>query len=60
MGPKFEVYMDIAGGYRWRLKARNGEIVAISESYVSKYGATRSAELVRSLAGIAMIVDITR
>ena len=27
--PKYEVYEDKAGGFRFRLKARNGEIVAI-------------------------------
>ena len=26
--PKYEVYEDKAGGFRYRLKARNGEIVA--------------------------------
>ena len=26
--PKFEVYLDKAGEYRFRLKARNGEIIA--------------------------------
>lgn len=58
MLPRFEVYMDRAGQYRWRLKARNGEIVAISEGYTSRYGAKRSAELVKSLAPFASIVDI--
>ena len=31
--PKFEVYQDKAGEYRFRLKARNGEIIAVSEGY---------------------------
>ena len=31
--PKFEVYLDKAGEYRFRLKARNGEIIATSEGY---------------------------
>ncbi len=58
MLPKFEVYMDRAGQYRWRLKARNGEIVAVSEGYTSQYSAKRSAELVKSLALYASIVNI--
>ena len=29
--PKFEVYKDKAGEFRFRLKARNGEIIAVSE-----------------------------
>jgi len=31
--PKFEVYTDKSGGFRFRLKAKNGQIVAVSESY---------------------------
>ena len=31
--PKFEVYIDKAGEFRFRLKARNGEIIATSEGY---------------------------
>ena len=34
--PKFEVYLDKAGEYRFRLKARNGEIIAVGEGYKSK------------------------
>jgi uncharacterized protein len=55
MLPKFEVYMDRSGQYRWRLKARNGEIVAVSEAYTSQYNAKRSAELIKSLAPFASI-----
>ena len=31
--PKFEVYTDKAGEFRFRLKARNGQIVAVGEGY---------------------------
>ncbi len=31
--PKFEVYTDKAGEYRFRLKATNGQIIAVSEGY---------------------------
>lgn len=34
--PKFEVYVDKAGEFRFRLKARNGEIIAASEGYKAK------------------------
>ena len=33
--PKFEVYTDKAGEFRFRLKARNGQIVAVGEGYKS-------------------------
>lgn len=55
---KFEIYMDRTGQYRWRLKARNGEIVAVSEAYTTKYSAKCSAELVKSIAPLAIIVLI--
>ena len=35
--PKFEIYMDKAGKYRYRLKASNGELICTSEDgYASK------------------------
>lgn len=55
---KFEVYKDRAGGYRWRLKAGNGEIVAVSESYVSLTGAASSARKVTTWATNAPITFI--
>lgn len=34
--PKFELYQDKAGEYRFRLKAANGEIIAVGEGYTTK------------------------
>ena len=34
--PKFEVYQDKAGAYRFRLKARNGKVIGISDGYTTK------------------------
>ena len=34
--PKFEMYTDKAGEFRFRLKATNGEIIAVGEGYSSK------------------------
>ncbi len=36
--PKFEIYRDRAGEYRFRLRARNGSVIAASDGY-----STRSA-----------------
>ena len=33
--PKFEVYNDKAGEARFRLKAKNGQIIAVSEGYTT-------------------------
>jgi uncharacterized protein len=56
---KFVVYRDIAGQYRWRLIASNGEKVAASEAYTTPYSAKRSAERVKQIAFLAIIVDNT-
>lgn len=34
--PKYELYQDNAGEYRFRLKAKNGQIIATGEGYASK------------------------
>lgn len=34
--PKYEIYMDKKGEYRFRLKAVNGEIIVVSEGYTAK------------------------
>ncbi len=34
--PKFEIYKDKAGEFRFRLKAKNGEIIGVSEGYTTK------------------------
>ena len=33
--PKFEIYADKAGEFRFRLKAKNGQIIAVSEGYTT-------------------------
>ena len=54
--PKFEVYLDKAGEYRFRLKARNGEIIAVSEGYKAKAGCLNGIESVKKNAPDAEIV----
>ncbi len=34
--PKFEIYLDKAGEFRFRLRAKNGQIIAASEGYKKK------------------------
>ena len=48
--PKFEVYLDKAGEYRFRLKATNGQIIAVSEGYVAKNSCLNGIESVRKNA----------
>ena len=56
--PKYEVYQDKAGEYRFRLKARNGEIIAVSEGYVKKPSCLNGIESVKRNAPEAEIVKI--
>lgn len=56
--PKFELYKDKAGEFRFRLKARNGEIIAVSEGYKAKASALKGIESVRKNAANAEIVRI--
>lgn len=55
--PKFELYLDRAGAWRFRLKARNGEIIAVSERYSAKAGCLNGIESVRKNAAIAGILE---
>jgi len=56
--PKFEVYNDKAGEFRFRLKARNGEIIATSEGYKAKAGCLNGIESVRKNAPDAEVEKI--
>jgi uncharacterized protein YegP (UPF0339 family) len=47
----FELYKDNAGEWRWRLKHRNGNILAVtSESHKAKADAMKCIENVKSSA----------
>ena len=48
--PKFEVYKDKAGEFRFRLKARNGQIIGVSEGYVQKASCLNGIESVKTNA----------
>ena len=54
--PKYEVYLDKAGEFRFRLKARNGEIIATSEGYKAKASCLNGIESVKKNAPDAAIV----
>ena len=48
--PKFEVYTDNAGEFRFRLKAKNGEIIATGEGYKAKKSCLNGIESIRKHA----------
>ena len=55
--PKFEIYLDKKGEYRFRLKARNGEPIAASEGYTAKAGCKNGIESVCKNVVDAAVVD---
>jgi uncharacterized protein len=57
MAGKFEVYSDKAGKFRFRLKASNGQVVAIGEAYETLAAAKAGCEAVQRAADGAQVVD---
>ena len=55
--PKYEVYRDRAGEYRFRLKSRNGQIVAVSEGYAAHNVCLNGVESVRRNAPEAPVIE---
>lgn len=53
--PKFEVYTDKAGEYRFRLKATNGQIIAVGEGYKALASCLKGIESVRKNASNSKI-----
>jgi len=54
--PKFEVYQDNAGEYRFRLKAKNGQNICASEGYTALKSCLNGVESVRKNAVDAAVV----
>ena len=54
--PKFEVYPDKAGEFRFRLKATNGQIIAVSEGYKAMASCMNGIESVKKNAVDAPVV----
>lgn len=48
--PKYELYADKSGEFRFRLKAKNGQIIATSEAYKTKASCENGIESVKKNA----------
>ena len=55
--PKFEIYTDKAGEFRFRLKATNGQIIAVSEGNKAIASCLNGIESVKKNAVDAKIVE---
>ena len=56
--PKFEVYTDKAGKFRFRLKAKNGEIIAVGEGYKTKASCLNGIDSIRRNAPEASVEKV--
>ena len=56
--PKFEIYLDKKGEFRFRLKARNGEFILASEGYTTKANCKNGIESVRKNVVDATIEEL--
>jgi len=59
MAGHFEVYLDAAKKYRFKLKASNGEVIATGEGYNSKTACMEGIESIKKNAPIAAVKDLT-
>ena len=59
MAGKFELYKDAKGKFRFRLKAGNGDIIAVGEAYETKANANNGIASVQKNAPDATVLDLT-
>lgn len=45
--PKFQIFLDKGGAYRFRLRARNGQVIASSQPYTSRDACLTGIDSVR-------------
>ncbi len=55
--PKFEVYEYKNGDFRFRLKAKNGELIGTGDRYKSKAGCQNGIESIKKNSVEAIIVE---
>ena len=55
--PKFELYKDKAQQFRFRLKARNGEVIAVGEAYTTKANCKNGINSIMKIVVDAKIIE---
>lgn len=56
--PKFELYADKRGEFRFRLKAANGQIIAVGEGYKAKASCKNGiASIVKNAPEAAIVIE---
>ncbi len=59
MPPQFEIFKDKSDQFRFRLRANNNEIIAVSEAYTTKDSCKNGIDSVRESAPAAILQDLT-
>ncbi len=55
--PKFEVFQNKTGEFQYRLKSKNGEIIASAQSYKTKAGCMKGIESLKKNVTEATIAE---
>lgn len=55
--PKFQLFQDRTGLFRFRLRSRNGKIIAVSDGYQTRSGCENSIQSVRENAPAAEVEE---
>ena len=58
MAGKFELYKDKKGEFRFRLKASNGQVIAIGEGYTTKSACLNGIDSIKKNAPTAEIIEL--
>ncbi|GAA5197633.1 hypothetical protein GCM10023346_32800 [Arthrobacter gyeryongensis] len=58
MAGKFELFVDARERYRFRLKAADGTVMAVSKDFETKRAAVVGIREVRACAGMGLITDL--
>ncbi|AOT04404.1 YegP family protein [Arthrobacter sp. U41] len=58
MAGKFEVFVDAESNFRFRLKAPDGTVMAVSAAFRDKSAAVAGIAAVRECAGMGLITDL--
>lgn len=60
MSAKFEIFKDKSGKFRFRLKAKNGQIIAQSEAYETMAKCKNGIKSVQENAASAEVVEAAK
>jgi uncharacterized protein len=58
MAGKFEIFKGKGGDYRFRLKASNGQVIAVGQGYKSKSSCVNGIESIKKNAPTAPVVEV--